>query len=188
VSEQFPGEADLVLRARTDADAFGTLYEHYAPLIYRFVHNRLRDRTAAEDVTADVFFKALRALDRYEPSGRPFRVWLYRIAANTITDHLRTRRPTLDLDAALEQRDPAPPVDEQVAGRFDLRRVWSAMSGLNEAQRLAINLKLGQDMHTSEIAAVMGRSEGAVKLLIHRGLTTIRERLGEGRRAEGTAS
>jgi RNA polymerase sigma-70 factor (ECF subfamily) len=188
MSEEFPGEAELVVRARTDAEAFGRLYEHYAPLIYRFVHNRLRERTAAEDVTSDVFFKAMRALDRYEPSGRPFRVWLYRIAANAVTDHVRTRRPTVDLEEAVEQRDPAPPVDEQVTRRSELRRIWAAMDSLNEPQRLAISLKLGQDMHTAHIAAVMGRSEGAVKLLIHRGLTTIRERLAEGRRAPERAS
>jgi DNA-directed RNA polymerase specialized sigma24 family protein len=63
--------------------------------------------------------------------------------------------------------------------RREVARVWAAVDQLSEAQRTAIVLKLGQDMHTADIAACMGRSEGAVKLLIHRGLTVIRERLAE---------
>jgi RNA polymerase sigma factor (sigma-70 family) len=177
VTEAFPGENDVVLRARSDAEAFGRLYEHYAPLIYRFVHNRLRDRTVAEDLTADVFYKALRAIDRYQPTGRPFRAWLYQIAANTITDHLRTRRAFVDLDAAGEHEDRRPAVDEQVAQRAEVHRVRAALGTLNEAQRMAVSLKLGQDMHTADIAATMGRSEGAVKQLIHRGLAAIRKEL-----------
>jgi RNA polymerase sigma-70 factor (ECF subfamily) len=179
LTEAFPGEDELVDRARSDADAFGRIYEHYAPLIYRFIWNRLRDRAVAEDLTADVFFKALRAIDRYRRTGPPFRTWLYQIATNTVTDHLRTRRTALDLDSAPDQPDRRPAVDEQVIQRAELQRVWSALATLNEAQRLAVSLKLGQDMHTSDIAVVMGRSEGAVKLLIHRGLVAIRQQLAE---------
>jgi RNA polymerase sigma-70 factor (ECF subfamily) len=175
----FPGEVELVERARTDAEAFGQLYERYAPLIYRFVYNRLRDPSVAEDLTADVWYKALRGIDRYQQTGRPFRSWLYQIASHTITDHLRRRRSALDLDAAGDQPDGRPPVADQVVQRTELQRVWAAVDRLNEAQRTAISLKLGQDMHTADVAAVMGRSEGAVKLLVHRGLAAVRERLAE---------
>jgi RNA polymerase sigma-70 factor (ECF subfamily) len=176
VNEAFPGEAQLIERAGSDAEAFGRLYQHYAPLIYRFVHNRLGDRAVAEDLTADVFYKALRAIDRYRATDRPFRAWLYQIANNTITDHHRTRRPALDLEAA-DPTDRAPAVEEQVVRRTEVWRVWAAIEQLGEAQRTALSLKLGQDMHTSDIAACMGRSEGAVKQLIHRGLVAVRERL-----------
>jgi RNA polymerase sigma-70 factor (ECF subfamily) len=179
MTEAFAGEADAIERARTDAQAFGVLYEHYVPLIFRYVFNRVRDRTIAEDLTSEVFFKALRAIDRYRPANKPFGAWLYRIATYTVIDHIRTHRTTLDLDAIVERPDPKPPVEEQVARRADVQRVWDAVAGLAEAQRLAIVLKLGQDMHTSDIAACMGRSEGAVKLLIHRGLATVRRRLRE---------
>jgi RNA polymerase sigma-70 factor, ECF subfamily len=179
MTEAFPGEADAIERARTDAAAFGVLYEHYVPLIFRYVFNRVRDRAIAEDLTSEVFFKALRGIDRYQPTSKPFGAWLYRIATYTVIDHIRTHRFTLDLEAIVEWPDPRPPVDEQVASRADVQRVWDAVAGLADAQRLAISLKLGQDMHTSDIAACMGRSEGAVKLLIHRGLTTIRRQLRE---------
>ena len=177
--EAFSGEADAIERARTDPQAFGVLYQHYVPLIYRYVYNRLRDRTVAEDLTSEVFFKALRAIDRYRPTGKPFGAWLYHIATNTVIDYLRTHRTTLDLDAVAHRPDDQTPVDEQVAHRADAERVWSAVAGLVEAQRLALTLKLGQDMHTADIAACMGRSEGAVKLLIYRGLAAVRKRLQE---------
>ncbi|HEY4026057.1 MAG TPA: sigma-70 family RNA polymerase sigma factor [Candidatus Dormibacteraeota bacterium] len=187
MTEAFPGEAALVERARSDPEAFGQLYEHYAPLVYRFFYNRLRDRSVAEDLTAEVFYKALRAIDRYRPSGSPFRAWLFQIAVNTRIDHLRGRRSGVELDAAGEQADPSRSVEEQVAQRAEVERVWDAVRRLNEAQRTAITLKLGLDLHTAEIAIAMGRSEGAVKLLINRGLATVRKRLDDARRAQKEA-
>jgi len=65
-------EDQLVERAKQDADAFGELYDHYFGQIYRFVCSRLHDQDSAEDVTSEVFFKALRAIGRYKPSGHPF--------------------------------------------------------------------------------------------------------------------
>jgi len=179
MTEAFPGETDVVRRARTDANAFGVLYEHYVALIFRFVYNRVRDRALAEDLTSEVFFKALRAIDRYQPTSKPFGAWLYQIATNTVIDHVRTRRSTLDLDAVAQQPDVQPPVDEQVARRADVQRVADAVAALPDAQRIAVSLKLAQDMHTADIAATMGRSEGAIKLLIHRGLAAIRQQLRE---------
>jgi RNA polymerase sigma-70 factor (ECF subfamily) len=122
-------EDQLVERAKQDADAFGELYDHYFGQIYRFVFSRLRDQEAAEDVTSEVFFKALRAIGRYKPSGHPFSAWLYQISVNAINDHYRSRKPTS-------------------------------------------SLKLAQ------IGEILGKSEGAVKLLIHRGMIGVRLRLG----------
>ncbi|HEY4025279.1 MAG TPA: RNA polymerase sigma factor, partial [Candidatus Dormibacteraeota bacterium] len=116
-------------------------------------------------------------IDRYQQTGRPFRAWLYQIAFHTVTDHLRRRHPALDLDAAGDQPDRRPAVEEQVVQRTEVDRVWAAVGALNHAQRTAISLKLGQDMHTADVAARMGRSEASVKLLVHRGLVAVRARL-----------
>jgi RNA polymerase sigma-70 factor (ECF subfamily) len=187
-AEAFPGEVDLVERARSDGEAFGELYERYAPLIYRFVHNRMRDPELAEDLTSDVFYKALRAIDRYQQTGRPFRAWLYQIAVHTMADHLRRRRTVLDLEAAGDQQDRRPPVEEQVVQRTEIDRIWAAVAMLNDAQRTAISLKLGQDLRTADVAALMGRSEAAVKLLVHRGVASVRVRLAEQAAISGTES
>ncbi len=169
----------LCARARRDPEAFGDLYERYADQIFRFVYSRIRDRQAAEDVVADVFFKALRAIDTCRPANGSFRPWLYRIAVNATTDHLSAQRPTVRLEQIGNEPDRDARVADQVELRWQIARVRTALESLKPAQRTAIGLKLGQDMHTSEIATCMGRSEGAVKLLIHRSLTTVRCQLQE---------
>jgi RNA polymerase sigma-70 factor (ECF subfamily) len=170
-------EDQLVERAKEDADAFGELYDHYFGQIYRFVYSRMRDQDAAEDVTSEVFFKALRAIGRYKPSGHPFSAWLYQISVNAIADHYRAKRPASSLDDAIGVADPQQPVDEHVSQKVEAARVWAAIDLLPEQQRTAITLKLGEDLKLADIGVVMGKSEGAVKLLVHRGMISLRARL-----------
>lgn len=170
-------EDQLVERAKRDADAFGELYDHYFGQIYRFVYSRMRDQDAAEDVTSEVFFKALRAIGRYKPAGHPFSAWLYQISVNAIADHYRARRPASNLDDAIGLADPHMAVDEHVAQKAEAARVWAAIDTLPEHQRTAITLKLGEDLKLADIGVVMGKSEGAIKLLVHRGMIGLRARL-----------
>jgi RNA polymerase sigma-70 factor, ECF subfamily len=172
-------DASLVERSRTDPESFGILYDRYCEQIYRYVHRRLSDRESAEDVTAEVFFKALKALDSYRPATAPFSAWLYRIAANAVVDHLRARRVTVTLDVAADPADRADPVDQQAVNRVEAARVWEAVDRLTEAQRAAVVLRLGHDLPIAAIAARLDRSEGAVKLLLNRGLAAVREQLGD---------
>jgi RNA polymerase sigma-70 factor (ECF subfamily) len=183
-------EDQLVERAKVDADAFGELYDHYFAQIYRFVYSRLREQDVAEDVTSEVFFKALRAIHRYKPSGHPFSAWLYQISVNAIADHYRSKRPEQDLDAAMGVSDKQLPLDERVAQRDEAARIWAAIDSLPPQQRTAMTLKLGEDMKLAQIGEIMGKSEGAIKLLIHRGMIGVRQRLGIERRgvADPTAS
>lgn len=167
-------EAALIERAKVEPEVFGELYDRYCDQIYRFVYRRLHHREAAEDVTAEVFFKALRALDSYRPALAPFPAWLYRIAANAVTDHLRLRRATVGLELAADAADQAAPVEAQVIGRLEAARVWDAIERLTDAQRTAVTLRLGYDLPIAEIAARLGRSDGAVKLLLNRGLGAVR--------------
>jgi len=171
-------EDQLVERAKSDADAFGELYDHYFGQIYRFAYSRTRDRDAAEEITQEVFMKALRAMPRYRPSGHPFSSWLYQISANAIADHFRQQRPQASLDAAVEIVDPSRPVAERVVESTEAARVWAAIDSLPKQQRTAMTLKLGEDLKLAQIGEIMGKSEGAVKLLIHRGMVGVRQRLG----------
>jgi len=174
-----PTDADLVARCDTDAEAFGLLYDRYCQRIYSYVYARLRDRTLAEDVTADAFLRALRGLGGFRPELGEFSAWLYRIAGNTVIDHLRARRPTVNLDEQPDRHDPAPPVEQQVVDRAEARRVWRAVGELTEAQRTAVVLRLERDLPIAEIAGRMNRSEGAVRVLLHRGMVAVRERLAD---------
>src|ERR1700720_4173031 len=112
-------EDQLVERAKSDADPFGELDDHFFGHIYRFVFSRLRDQEAAEDVTSEVFFKALRAIGRYKPSGHPFSSWLYQISANAIADHYRSRKTASNIDDAIGVADGEIPIDERTIQRSE---------------------------------------------------------------------
>lgn len=170
-------EQALIERAKRDPDAFGELYDRYLPQIYRLVYSRVHDQTAAEDVTSEVFLRALRSIDRYRAQGRPFAAWLYRIAMCSVSDLYRSARPVADLEEQHDLAGAGPEPEEVAAQRYDLRRVWSAVETLPEQQRTAMVLKFREDMKIADIAAVMHKNPGAVKLLIHRGVTRVRQAL-----------
>jgi RNA polymerase sigma-70 factor (ECF subfamily) len=175
-------EERLVARAKEDPECFGALYDRYFPQIYRYVASRVRSREVAEDITSEVFFKALRGLARYRSTGHPFSSWLYQIAVNAITDHYRSQRhPEDSLDEVPDPVDSAPAVDEEVALRLSAQEVWTEIEELPEQQRIAMTLKYGEDLKLAEIGQIMGKSEGAVKLLVFRGTATLRQRLLAGR-------
>ena len=170
-------DEQLAERSLVDAEAFGVLYDRYCAQIYRFVHRRIRDHEAAEDITAEVFFKALRAISTFRPEAGPFSGWLYRIAGNAVIDHLRARHVTASLDVSMDAPDPGAAVDDLVVDRMEAARVWAAIDSLGEAQRTAVMLRYGRDLPLAEIAAQMGRTEGAIKLLLNRGMAAVRTQL-----------
>jgi RNA polymerase sigma-70 factor (ECF subfamily) len=170
-------DASLAERSRMDADAFGTLYDRYCDRIYRYVFRRLRDHEAAEDVTAEIFLKVLRAIDTYRRATAPFSTWLYRIAANAVVDYVRGRRITTSLEVTADAADIGVSVEELAITRVEAARVWQAVDNLTDAQRMAVTLRFGSDLPIADIAEQMGRTEGAVKLLLNRGLTAVRTQL-----------
>jgi RNA polymerase sigma-70 factor, ECF subfamily len=154
------------------------LYDLYVDRVYRFVRSRLRDTAAAEDVTAEVFFKALRGISGYRPESGAFSGWLFRIARNAVIDHVRARRPTVSLDHAEGTFDVAESVEDQVSHRVEMTRVRREIDELPPAQRTAVILRLERDLPIADIAVALSRSEGAVRVLLHRALRTLRARLG----------
>jgi len=181
-------EEQLIARAKDDPEGFGELYDHYFPQIYRYVASRVHSSELAEDITSEVFFKALRAMARYRPSGHPFSAWLYQIAINTITDHYRSRKRTENsLESGPERASGDVAVDEQVAQQMGIDQIWRAIDALPEQQQTAMTLKYAQDLPLAQIGEIMGKSEGAIKLLIYRGTATVRATL-RPQVAEGTAT
>jgi RNA polymerase sigma-70 factor (ECF subfamily) len=187
-----PGQLDVdrsaVERARRDPRAFEALYRKYVAQVYSFALYELRDPHAAEDATAQVFLRALAGLPHFrEQSDGPdssFRVWLFQIARNTLSNQKRhTRRhPTTPLDIVLEQ-----PADVDVpaaaANRLEVARVWREIEQLPADRRRALVLRFVNEMSTAEIAAIMGKSEGATRVLIHRSLQSVARQLGRTRRS-----
>jgi RNA polymerase sigma-70 factor (ECF subfamily) len=168
-------EERLIARAQANPEGFGELYDHYFPQIYRYVASRVRSAELAEDITSEVFFKALRAIGRYRPSGHPFSAWLYQIAINTITDHYRSRKRGEDsLESGPELASGGVAVDDQVAEQMGLDQIWQAIESLPDQQRTAMTLKYSEDLPLAEIGRIMGKSEGAIKLLVFRGTASVR--------------
>ncbi|MBV8195899.1 MAG: sigma-70 family RNA polymerase sigma factor [Candidatus Dormibacteraeota bacterium] len=168
-------ERKQILAAQRDRAAFAPLYERYVDQIYAYVLTLTKDREQAEDVTAATFAKAMEELPRFEWRGVPYSAWLYRVATNLVTRE--RRRPgwiELDPHVAADSPDPA-----DLAERMDRdREVRGAVDTLPADQRQAVMLRFGGELTCREIGEIMGRSEGAVKLLTFRALTSLRRRLG----------
>ncbi|MBO0702306.1 MAG: RNA polymerase sigma factor [Candidatus Dormibacteraeota bacterium] len=145
--------------------------------MYRFVYSRVQDRAVAEDVTSEVFMKALRSIGRYQDTGRPFSAWLYQIAVNAVADRYRGQRVTDDIDEQYDLSD-GTSLEDTAARRDEIRRVWRLIEELPDQQRTALILKFQEDMKIEDIAVAMGKSPGAVKLLVHRGVTRLRQQVG----------
>src|SRR5438067_6348998 len=171
-------EKRLVEHAKRDPREFGALYDRHFQQIYRFVYSRVREQTAAEDVTSEVFMKALKAMPRYQDTGRPFAAWLYQIAVNAIADRYRTLRPAQPLEDFHDLSVAGPAIEEQAAQRDEVRRIWAIVEELPSQQRTALVLKFQEDMKIEDIAVAMGKTPGAVKLLIHRGVSRLRDEAG----------
>jgi RNA polymerase sigma-70 factor (ECF subfamily) len=173
--------------ARRDPRRFETLYRKYVAQVYSFALYETRDHHAAEDVTEQVFLRALRGLpdftERAPDEGSTFRAWLFRICRNTIANERRyTRRhPVAALDLAADIAAPDDPESAAVT-RDEIARAWRAVDSLPEERRQALVLRFVDEMSAREIGAVMGRSEGAVRVLIHRALRAVADDL-SGRRS-----
>lgn len=170
----------LVANAKQDAAAFGALYERYVGDIYNYVYYRVANVADAEDLTARVFYQALTHLRDYTQQGTPFVAWLYRIAHNLVanTYRERQRRPTLVLDEALlHGRTDESDLDGQAAVRDEARALRAAIKRLPANRQQLVLLKYVACLSNAEIALVLGRSEGAVKALLHRTLLALREDL-----------
>lgn len=169
----------LVTDARDgDTSAFGRLFDHYHGPIYRYVISRVHRPSDAEDLTQLVFVKALEALPRYEARGIPFGGWLFRLARNTVIDHVRTRHEHADLETVTHRTGTDAGPDEIVAVRQALDEVATALEALTEEQRDAIALRFFAGLSASEAAVVMGKQPGTVRGLQFRAIAAMRRSLG----------
>ena len=168
----------LVRRAATgDGTAFAGLYDAYAPRVRRFLRHQLGDADLAEELLQRTFIKMIEALPRYHARGLPFGAWVFRIARNVAIDHRRTAHATVPLDAALDR---ASDTDDPVAAaeRHQDRAVLrAAMDSLPADQREVLIWRFFAGLSPAETAVLMGRSNGAVRILQHRALTSLRGRL-----------
>jgi RNA polymerase sigma-70 factor (ECF subfamily) len=169
----------LVERAKRDPEAFGRLYDTYFGKIYAYVYRKTGDRQAAEDLTADTFMKALANIKGYRYTGQPFAAWLYRIAANVVTDHYRSRRVAAPLDDSLQVAGTEGNPEAVALHLDDQQAVARAIQTLSPDQQDVILLRFSGGLKLKEIAEVVGKTEGAVKALMFRALGGLKGKLTE---------
>jgi RNA polymerase sigma-70 factor (ECF subfamily) len=178
----------LVEAAQADPAQFDALYRKYVAQVYSYAYYELRDRHEAEDATERTFTAALAGLQRFEERAAPadgsgastFRVWLFQIARNAVAERRRRlrRRREAPLDVA-EVMTAATDVEDEAVRRDDVASAMRAIDRLPGDRRRAVILRFVEEMSTSEIAGVLGRSDGAVRVLIHRALRSVARDLGD---------
>ena len=168
-------DGQLIADARSDPAAFGQLYRRHYDAVFRYCAHRLFDRQSAEDVTSVVFLKVIENLRHFRGSERQFRNWLYTIATNAVNDHLRkaARRDKL-LKKAHEQigyQGPSQPPEDKLA------LLKQAMLTLRPRYQTIITLRFFENLKLTEIAEMLGSSDGTVRSQLARALAELRKKL-----------
>ena len=171
----------LIEAARKDPARFGDLYERYFDRVYAYVARRVGNRDAAQDLTADVFHRALANIGKYESRGVPFGAWLFRIAANAIADKWKhaakeaglpsETRTAEEIDAGKSDFDAA---EQRIANRAQL---FQSVRTLPSDQRRVIQMRFAEEKSIREIAEALKKTEGAIKQLQFRALQNLRNRM-----------
>lgn len=167
-----------------DAEAFGLLYDHYQGSVYRFLFYRTRSAPLAEDLTSETFFRALRSMQNFRWQGKDFGAWLMTIARNLATDHFKAGRTRLEMTTEdMGQHDDATEGPEAaVLASLTNEILLQALTELPDEQRDCLVMRFLQGMSIAETAAVLGRSDGAVKQLQLRGVRNLAKLMPEGLR------
>ena len=160
-----------------EIELFGILYERYLDLIYRYIRCRVSEDRSAEDLTEVVFLKGFEALNRYREQGWPFSAYLYQIARNQLADHYRSQQDDVPLEEAKDLESTDADMDERVMVDEKVQILRDALEELPEDYQEVIRLRLLLDLTTTEVASHLNRSEGAVRILLHRAITALRKQV-----------
>jgi RNA polymerase sigma-70 factor (ECF subfamily) len=177
-------ERRLIEAAQSDPARFADVYENYFELVYAYVARRVRNRDEAEDLTAEVFRKALASLPRFKWRGAPFATWLFRIASNMIADRSKRVAKEVPFDepgatgrGGRAQVSKGADTSQQKDLEDSERRalLFQLVAELAEDQGRVLVLRFAEEKSIREIAGALGRSEGAVKQLQFRALENLRK-------------
>ena len=174
-------DSALVQAARTDATAFGHLYDRYLDRVYAYLRARTTTQEDAADLAQQVFLQALDALPRYQGQGAEFAGWLFRIARNVATDFHRRRRPTVPWDFVPEALQPRTDhgVEAGLLRREALAHLRTLFGRLDAETRELLVLRFAARLTVAEIAAVVGKSEAATQKRLFRTIQTLKEQYDE---------
>jgi RNA polymerase sigma-70 factor (ECF subfamily) len=166
-------DEQLAQLAATDFSAFAELYRRYQCAVYGYVRSQVRDTYVAQDITAQVFFKAFDSAASFRNDGS-YAGWLFRIAHNCLVTWRRDTKRDLVIDEVPERHDPAPTPPAHVMVRETRELLWERVAQLPEDQREAISLRYLKELSIEEVGRAMRRSHGAVRVLLHRARRALR--------------
>ncbi|MBI5668887.1 MAG: sigma-70 family RNA polymerase sigma factor [Chloroflexi bacterium] len=172
-------EGRLIRRARQgDADAFACLYQETVQAVYRYIYLRVNDTQLAEDMTGDVYMRALKAMGSYQEQGKPFIAWLYRIAHARVVDHYRrTDRRPVESDIEAEPIPVSADMDHSLLRRQAAKALREAIAQLTDEQQQVVILRFIEGHSLETAAQIMGKNANAIKALQHRALRSLAGRL-----------
>lgn len=171
-------DARLIERAkRGEVEAFGCLYERYLESIYRYIRTRVAEDRTAEDLTETVFLRSFESLSRYKEKGLRFSAFLYQIARNLLVDHYRQKEEELPLESADQISVSPSRIDDIIVIQDKVDRLRVGLEALPEEYREIIRLRVLLELSTTECAQWIGRSEGAVRVLLHRALKALKRQV-----------
>jgi RNA polymerase sigma-70 factor, ECF subfamily len=175
MTEQQLNEAFLKAQS-LDREAFGLIYDHFSEKLYKFIYYRVGHKELAEDILSDTFVKAWTRIQHVN-SSKAFSSWLYQIAKNNIIDYYRVKKVTIDLEEVVGVlEDAASPVDD-VNLLIEQKVVMELIEKLPKEQQNVIRYKFFEELENIEIAQIMGKSEGAIRVIQHRAINHLKDLL-----------
>ena len=184
--EPITDEATLVQRAiGHDPEAFGRLYDIHVDRVYRHIYYRVGNEQDAQDLTQQVFLKAWQAIHRYRKTARPFIAWLMTISHNLVVDSYRTRKDKAYLEAEVLADGPASSPEQAVEASLEQHRLRRAIQKLGSDEQQVVILRFMEGFEFSEIASVLKKKEGNVRVILHRALVKLRNILEKDEKQRG---
>ncbi len=169
---------EAALKAKEgDIEAFGEIYDAYIERIYRFVYYKTHHKETAEDVTSEVFRKALQAIASFDPAKGSLSGWLYRIARNAVIDHYRSARPTDDIDDMWDLMSDSD-TERDVGAKMAAEQLQKHLVVLTSEQRDIVLMRVWEGMSYKEIAEAVGKTEAACKMAFMRSVGKLRDGMG----------
>jgi RNA polymerase sigma-70 factor (ECF subfamily) len=174
-----PTDDRLVERARNgDAEAFSAIYDDLAPRVLRFLCHQVASPDLAEELMQRTFVKVIEALPRFQPRrGVPFRAWVFRVARNLCIDERRTAHAAVGLDAVSDRPSDAPGPEQTLEAAVERSELLGALERLPADQHDVIVYRFFADLSPREVASLVHKSEGSVRVTQHRALQRLRQLL-----------
>lgn len=170
-------EQKLIKEAITGKSAsFGSLYDHYQPIVYRFIYLKVSHREEAEDLTHQVFLSAWQNISGFKiKKDASFIGWLYQISRNKVIDHYRVKKPTIDIDAIADPPEIKKSSEEKMDFRIEIKMIKNAIPLLNEIEQDVVIMRFVEDLASKEVAEILNKSEGLIRLIQHRAIKKLKD-------------